>query len=431
MIKKSELRSFLKLFLIALAAAPVAEAQKKISIDSVYYWAESNYPLIKRADLLRQAEDFSLSNIQKGNFPQLSLNGQASYQSDVTQLPHVPNQPIIVDVLSKDQYKVTIDLAQNIYDGGSISSQKQIQKASTQVELANMRKDLFQIRERINQIYFGVLLLTVQLEQNDTLISQLRETKKRTEAAIQNGSAFKSDADQLQAEILVQQQKQFDLEAARTSYLQMLSAFTGKNVSDESQLIIPAELNNWLNTENTRPELKAFEQQNILYDQQERLLKSRTIPKISLFGQGGYGRPGLNMLKNEFSPYYIAGLRLNWNFSSFYTLKNDKAILQLQKQTVDVNKETFLFNNNLSLLQQDNEKIRYDKLIKSDDEIVQLKEKITQTARAKYENGVITLNDYLKEINTLNISKLLREIHRIQSLSNQYNRLYTLGHTKP
>jgi len=431
MAKKSDLKIYLLLSLIAVTAITVSEAQQRITIDSVYYWAEANYPLIKRAELIKQSENYSLSNIQTGNYPQLTLYGQASYQSDVTQLPHVPNQPIIVDVLSKDQYKLAADLSQNIYDGGSINSQKQIQKATTLVELSNVRKDLYQIRERINQIYFGVLLLNVQFEQSDTLISQLEETKKRVESAVQNGSAFRSDVDQVQAEILVLKQKQYDYESARTSYLQMLSAFTGKPITSYTQLAVPATLNSWLNLENTRPELKVFEQQQILYDQQEQLLKSRTLPRISLFGQGGYGRPGLNMLKNEFAPYYLAGLRVNWNFSSLYTIKNDKSILQLQKQHVDVNKETFLFNNRLSLMQEDNEKIRFDKLLKSDDEIVMLKEKITQTARAKYENGVITLNDYLRELNTLNVSRLLRELHKIQSLSNQYNRLNTLGQTKP
>lgn len=405
-------------------------AQEIITIDSVYSWAGKNYPLIKRADLVRQSESYSLANIRSGNYPQLYITAQASYQSDVTQLPHVPNQPIIVPVLSKDQYKIAADLSQNIYDGGSIHAQKQIQKANTQIELATIQKDLYLIRERINQIYFGVLLLNIQHDQNDSLIIQLTRTKARVESAIENGSAFRSDADQVQAEILTQRQRQYDIEAARTAYLQMLSAYTGRQITSYQQLSIPAAKTNWLDQENNRPELKIFDQQDILLDQQMALTKSRALPKISLFGQGGYGRPGLNMLKNEFAPYYVAGIRVNWNFSSLYTNKNEVASLELKKKETAVNRETFLFNNNFSMIQQDNEKLKMDQLIRTDEEIVRLKESITHTAEAKYANGVITLNDLLKEINTLAQARLNLELHKIQSISNQFNRQFTLGQSK-
>ncbi|WP_336516929.1 TolC family protein [Pollutibacter soli] len=430
MIRQSVSKKFAVLIIPIVCCAIPLSAQEIITLDSVYIWAEKNYPLIKRADLVRQSESYTLANIRTGNYPQLNITGQASYQSDVTQLPHIPNQPILYPVLSKDQYKIAADLYQNIYDGGSIHAQKQIQKANTQVELASIQKDLYLIREKLNQIYFGVLLLNIQHDQIDSLITQLSRTKIRVESAIENGAAFRSDADQVQAEILTQRQRQYEIESASIAYLQMLSAYTGRQITSDQQLTVPVAETNWLSHENNRPELKLFAQQEILLDQQMALTKSKSIPRISLFGQGGYGLPGLNMLKNEFAPYYVAGLRLNWNFSSLYTNRNEIASLELKKQETAVNREIFLFNNNFSVIQQDNERLKMDQLLNTDEEIVRLKESITRTAEAKYTNGVITLNDLLKEINTLSQARLNMELHKIQSLSNQFNRQFTLGQSK-
>ncbi|MEO6637574.1 MAG: TolC family protein [Ginsengibacter sp.] len=396
-----------------------------ILIDSAYKWAGENYPLIKKADLISQSEAYSLSNLAKGYLPQLNAYGQATYQSAVTSISGVANLPI--EPLSKDQYKAYLDVSQTLYDGGVIKSGQQIQKASSALEVANLRKDLYDIKERINQLFFGALLLQIQTDQNNILIKQLTDTKIRVDSAVQNGAAFKSDAEQLQSEILAQQQRSYDLQSTLTSYLQMLEAFTGRKIDTVSELSMPAKTDVWLTSRNNRPELKIFDMQNQLYDQQINLLKSKVRPKLSLFGQGGYGKPGFNVLKNQFDWFYIGGVRLNWSFSSLYTLKNERKNLEIKKQETGVNRETFLFNNNLAQLQQDNEKRKTDKLIATDEEIIKLKQSISQSAKSKYENGVITLNDFLKEINALSQAQLNLALHKIQSISNQYNRKITLG----
>jgi outer membrane protein TolC len=397
---------------------------QQISIDSAYAGAEQNYPLIKKAGLITQSETYSIANISKGYLPQVSINTQATYQSAVTSISGIPNVPI--EPLSKDQYKAYADVTQTIYDGGVMHAEKQIQKVSSQLETANLQKDLYLIHDRINQLFFGALLLQVQISQNNLLIKQLTDTKTRVDSAIKNGAAFKSDAEDLQSEILIQNQHGYDLESALTSYLQMLEAFTGKKINDATQLEAPEINNEWL-AQNNRPELKIFSLQNKLYDEQIHLLSSRVRPKLSLFGEGGYGKPGLNQLKNQFDWFYIAGIKLNWSFSSLYTLKNEKKIWQLDKEKTNADRETFLFNNNLTMLQQNNEKQKTDKLIASDAEIIRLKQNIQQAAKAKYENGVITLNDYLKDINDVNRAQLNLELHKIQSLLNQYNRKITSG----
>ncbi len=404
----------------------LADAQDniKVSIDSCYEWAKNNYPLIKKAALINKANEYNLANIEKGYLPQISFIGQATYQSDVTSVkaPGFNIQP-----LDKDQYKTTVEINETIYDGGAIKAQKKIQEASLALETAGLQKDLYAVKERVNQLFFGALLLQDQLKQIVILNDNLDETKQRVQASLDNGTAYKADVDQVQSEILLQKQKKFEIESGIDSYLEMLSAFTGKEIDSATQLVMPDSKDNPNSIANNRPELKVFELQKKLYDTQLSLLTSKTKPRLSAFAQGGYGKPGLNQLKNQFDWFYIGGLKLSWNLNSFYTIKNDKKLLENNKTETDVQKETFLFNNNFDLIQQNREQQKINNILQTDEEIIRLKQSIRMTAKAKYENGVITLNDLLKEINAVSQARLNAELHKIQSISNQYNRQFTLG----
>ncbi len=410
--------------LLFMAIAVEAQDNLKVTIDSCYEWAKNNYPLIKKAALINKANKYNLANIEKGYLPQISFNSQASYQSDVTsvKVPGFNIQP-----LDKDQYKTTVEINETIYDGGAIKAQKKIQETSSELETVGLQKDLYAVKERINQLFFGALLLQYQLEQNAILNNDLDETKQRVQASLDNGSAYKADVDQVQSEMLLQKQKKIEIESAMDSYLQMLSVFTGKEIDSAAQLVMPDSKDNPNSIANNRPELKVFELQKKLYDTQLGLLNSKTKPRLSAFAQGGYGKPGLNQLKNQFDWFYIGGLKLSWNLNSFYTIKNDKRLLENNKTETDVQKETFLFNNNFDLIQQNREQQKINNILQTDEEIIRLKESIRITAKAKYENGVITLNDLLKEINAVSQARLNAQLHKIQSISNQYNRQFTLG----
>lgn len=402
-----------------------AEPPQTINIDSCYQWAINNYPLIKRAVLLQQANQYSLANIQIGNYPQITAQAQATYQSEVTRISF---PGVNVEPLSKDQYRVTAEVSQLLYDGGSLAAQKKIQDATYVLESAGLQKDLYQIRDRINQLYFGSLLLQKQLEQNQLLISQLRETQGRVVASVTNGVAYQSDADQLAAEILLQTQKKAEIEAGIDAYRQMLGAFIGKKIDSSDSLQTPVNTTITKASPNQRPELRFFQAQRTLYDNQLTLLNAKIKPRISAFVQGGYGRPGLNQLKNQFNGFYIGGVKMSWNINAFFTHKNEKSLIGINQKETDIQKETFLFTNQLNLLQEESENQKTNRLIQSDNEIIRLKEKICAASKVKYENGVITLNDYLKEITAVNQANLNRSLHSIQLIANEYNTAQTLGY---
>ncbi len=417
----------ISLFLLLFFEFMLTKAQVPTSlpIDSCYRWATDNYPLIKRTALLAQSNQYSLANIQNGYYPQISIQAQATYQSEVTRIT-VPG--ISVEPLSKDQYRATAEVSQILYDGGNLSAQKKIQEASNTLETVSLQKDLYQIRERINQLFFGTLLLQKQLEQNTLLILQLTETKQRVEASVSNGVTYQSDADQLAAEILLQIQRKAEIEAGIDAYRQMLGAFTGKQIDTATQLLMPEKLMVTTESPNQRLELQVFQAQNKLYENQLSLLNSKTKPRVSAFIQGGYGRPGLNQLKNQFSGFYIGGVKMSWNINAFFTQKNEKSLIGIKQKETDIQKETFLFNNHFSLQQQETEAQKANRLIQSDNEIIRLKEKICAASKVKYENGVITLNDYLKEINAVSQANVNRALHSIQQIANEFNTAQTLGY---
>jgi outer membrane protein TolC len=396
-----------------------------LSIGTCYQKAKDNYPLIKRYDLVSRTAAYTIDNLQKGYVPQLSVSAQASYQSAVTAIPiKLPGTDI--PALSKDQYKAYAQLDQLIYDGGTISKQKELQKNGQVVAEQQLTADLYLIRDRVNQLFFGILMVDEQLKQNTLLVADIRLGLNKIDAAVKNGTALRSNADLLNAEILKVNQHFIELTASRKALTDMLGFFTGLELTAEVKLIRPAGVN--VTDEITRPELKVFEAQDQQLAVQNKLLTAATLPKIAAFLQGGYGRPGLDMLKNDFQGYYIGGIRLNWSPSSFYTLKKQRALLDISRREIDVKKETFLFNTRLTLKQQNAEIGKFDKLLATDDEIIALQKKVKAAALAQLQNGVITSNDFLKEVNDENQARQNKLTHQTQLLIAQYNQQNTTGY---
>lgn len=406
------------------AGSPQAVAQSPVSLDSCYVWAQRNYPLIRKTELIAQTEAYSLENIAKGFLPQIALNGQATYQSAVTQIA-IPGMNI--KPLSKDQYKLYVDVNQTLYDGGTIRAQQAAQRAASAMDSAALHKDLFLLRERVNQLFFGALLLNAQLQQLNVMISELKETQKRVEGAISGGVAYKSDLAQLQAEILTQGQRVIEIEAGMANYLKLLEFFIGKNIPSVAQLQVPATAKAATEKANNRPELRLLSLQKSLYERQLRVFDTYKMPRISAFGQGGYARPALNILNNSFDWYYIGGLRVNWNIAALYSLRTDRMLLQTKIQQVEIDKDVFLFQQNLNVLQQDAEAVKLNALLDSDREIIRLKETVKEAAKAKYDNGTITLNDYLKEIDAVSRATFNESLHRLQVLASAANQRFLLG----
>ncbi|RGK27098.1 transporter [Bacteroides intestinalis] len=405
-------------------AAMLAHAQ--LTLEGCQHSAQTNYPLVRQYGLIEKAREYNLENAGKGYLPQFTISGKATYQSDVTKLPvDVPG--IDIKSMPKDQYQVMLEVSQNIWDGGDIRSKKQLTQATSEIDRGKLEVDMYALNDRVNQLYFGILLLDEQLKQNQLLQEDLRRTHQLVSNYMANGIANQSDLDAVSVEILNTKQKRIELESSRQAYLSMLSIFTGKEIASETTLEKPADTFESISLVNNRPELRWFDAQGRQLNVQESSLKTRFRPRFALFVQGAYGNPGLNMLKDDFSAYYVAGVRMSWNFGSLYTLRNDRRLIDNNRRKLETSRDVFLFNTNLQSTQQSSAIQSMRRQMVDDDEIIRLRVNIRKAAEAKVENGTLTVTDMLREITAENLARQTKALHEVQLLMNIWNLKYTLN----
>ncbi|HNP76115.1 MAG: TolC family protein [Cyclobacteriaceae bacterium] len=399
-----------------------AQTAPGLTLEQCYDLARKNYPLIRQKELLVRSMEYTIANANTAYLPQVSIYGQATYQSDVTRIPG----PSPFEPLSKDQYKVYAELTQTIYDGGTTKGQTSVQQANTLVEQQKTEVELYKVKDRINQLFFGILLTEAQLNQIALLHDDLTNSLMKMESAIKNGTAFRTNADILQAEIFKADQRTIEMKAARKGYLEMLSQFINMPLAEDTKLERPVLLSAETN-EVKRPELQLFKFQQELLQTQYQANQTRNMPRLGFFVQGGYGRPGLNVLKNQFDTYYLGGLRLSWALSGFYNSRRDRELLDVNHQLVGTQTDLFLFNTNLALRQQNQEVTKLRDLIVVDSKIIDLRARIKTTAKAQHENGVISTNDLLREINAEDTARQNLLLHEIQLMLAQFNYQSTTG----
>lgn len=402
----------------------VAQAVK-INLDSCLILARRNYPQIKQLDLLVKTGETTVAILNKAWLPQVNVNAQASYQSDVTSLDiNIPGFPT-PDPLNKDQYKFYADIGQIIYDGGSINLQKKITRANAKLEISKVETELYKLNDRILQLYFGILLSQFQQKSLDLLEKDLVEQINKATVAYNAKTIAANTLYLIQAEKLKLDQRRIDVNSQKNQLLQMLSVFINRNLEANGELIEPP--NPILSPVIQRPELQLVDQQIYLSNLQLKLNRSKSIPKINLFGQFGYSNPALNFLKNEFQLYYIGGIKLNWNFSALYQYRSETKVSILNKNLAELQRESFLFNTRLNLMQQNQDIQKYVQLLKSDKELIELRIKIKNASRSQYENGIITVSDYLRELNAEEQARTTEFIHKVQFLQSQYLFYYYSG----
>ena len=292
------------LFYFLLFPFALSAQTENLSLQKAYELAQQNYPLIKQRDLIKQSKDITVENLGKGFLPQFSLSGQATYQSEVTQVK-IPIPGVTVNPLDKDQYKFLADINQLIYDGGVIKEQKNIQQLNLEAEQQKVEVEMYKLKERINQLFLGVMFLDEQLKQVDLIKADLNNGTKKVEAQVNNGVAFKSNLNVLKAEILKADQRMIELKATRKGLTDVLGLFINQTLPENIQLEKPVVESVVVINEIQRPELKLFSTQEKLIGGQLKLIDSRNKPKASMFMQGGYGKPGLNFLKNEFAFFSV------------------------------------------------------------------------------------------------------------------------------
>ena len=407
----------------------MAQAQ---TLEECQQAAERNYPLIQQYDLINKTTELTVSNIQKGWLPQVSASAQATYQSDVVSFPDemqalYQQMGINMKGLTKDQYRVGIDVQQTVFDGGAIRSQKEIARAQGQVQQAQNEVNIYQVRRRVNEMYFALLLIDEQMKLNADLQELLAGNERKLESMKKNGTAAESDWHSVKAERLNVVQQMTSLQAQRQVLARMFSTFCGIEVKEATKPNCQLSIVNCQS--NNRPELKAIDAQLRLADAQEKAINSALMPRLGVFAQGFYGYPGYNMFEDMMSRKWslngMIGARLTWNIGALYTRKNDKAKIQLQRDMAENSRDVFLFNNNLEQIQQNENITRYQRLMSDDEEIIRLRSSVRKAAESKLAHGIIDVNDLVKEINSENQARVQQTVHEIEMLKEIYDLKYT------
>ena len=395
--------------------------------------AEQNYPLIRQYGLIEKTTDLNVANIQKGWLPQVSASAQATLQSDVSAFPDefqklYQQMGITMEGLERDQYRVGIDVQQTVYDGGNIKSQKEIARRQGELQSRQNEVTMYNVRRRVNEMYFSLLLINEQIRLNADLQTVLEGNEKKLAAMHKGGTASESDWQNVRAERLNVVQQMTGLKSQRTALVHMLSTFCAMEVN---RLVKPEIPENTGSTVNLRPELKTIDAQLRLADAKEKALDATLMPRLGVFAQGYYGYPGYNMFEDmtgrKLSWNGIIGARLTWNIGALYSRKNDKAKLQAERETAEANRERFLLDNKMEQIQQNENISRYRQLMTDDEEIISLRSSIRKAAESKLAHGIIDVNDLVREINSENKARVEQCIHEIEMLKEIYDLKITIG----
>lgn len=382
--------------------------QQTITLSECYAWAEKNYPLAKQNDLMQQKSTYEIAAINKAKLPTINLNAQATYQSDVIGLPTMlPG----VEPINKDQYRATLDVNQLLYNGGSIAAMTKFNEAQMQTQQMQLAVNLYQLKSRINRSYMLILLSQDQRELLMAKQNTLNTKFKEVQSGVKNGAVLLASAQVLEAELLKLEQSLTENTYQRITALQTLADLTKTTFDKNTFLEKPTTT---LENSGIRPEVEFFSSQQSQIEASKNIVSKANAPKLFAFGQAGYGNPGLNMLNNAFEEFYIVGLKLNWNVFDWNKSKTDQQALTIAKEIVNTEKETFETNNQLQLNELQSEIDKMEIIIKTDTQIIQLREKVVQSFDSQLRNGAITSSDYITELNQLYDAKNTQKVHQTQ-----------------
>ena len=420
---------FYRNILVTVFLVAAAPSMSAISIEECYRLVRENYPLIKQYELTEATSMYSFENAAMGYLPRISLSGQAVYQSDVTEFPAAFSdlmKMVGIDMagMSHDQYKVQLEISQTIWDGGYSKAQREAVKAQQEVSELTLDKDMDALESRVNQMYFGILLMEMNLQTNLRMDTLLTANLSAVESAVKNGTALQSDIDNITVERLSLRQQRRQMEMAIRSYKDMLALMIGRKVEDDEIFEIP-EPRIVDTSRNLRTELMLFDARLKEIDTRKKMLDVAVMPKFAFFAQGWYGKPGLNifddMVYNRMSWNGVLGITFKWDISGFYTRKNDLRSIEASRRSVELQRDVFEWNLGIQNVQIQNEIDRMYDLKASDDEIVRLRESVRKTSESKYRNGMITVNELLGDIVSENNAVTERSRHHLELLKNIYD----------
>lgn len=429
MTKQLNMKRVLKTLCTSMAAICAGyAAHAQTTLDECIGWAYDNYPQIKEMSLIEMTKGIDLKNAAYAWLPHLNISGKATWQSEVVEMPmDIPGMDINIP---HDQYGLTAEFTQQIWDGGTSRSQKELAEAGAEVKKTQLETNLWSIRSRVQNVFLGIILIDKQLELNKLLRESLERSSEEVKSRMEAGVALPSDLDQVSVNILSCLQQRASLDADRKSYVKILGLLTGRDMTDV-ELAVPQDAVNYVDDGardfETRPEMAFYAAQLKQNEFQRRQLNTLISPKLNLSLQGGYGRPGMNMLSGDFSGYFVAGLKLQWNIGALYTRGLDKRRVNADAQKIDLTRKSFILNSSVEAEQKNNAILKARDVLEKDSEIIGLRQRIRASGENQYREGTIKMNDYLSMLDEEYKAKANESMHEVQLMMAVYDMKNTIG----
>lgn len=410
---------------------------EEYTLDGIQQLAHVNYPAIRQFELIDRIADFSLANASSAWAPQISLSGQATYQSDVVSFPESMTDVFSmlgVDIsgLHKDQYKLALNIEQTLWDGGYTKSRKESVLAEKEVFSKSVEVELYALADKVNQLYFGILVLDEQLRLNDLASGILEDNRKIIRSYIDNGLAKPSDLAKVDAELIANSQQRTRICSSRKAYIQVLSVMTGRELSEEDTFVRPEPVLYSDSPQSNRPELKLYDAMALSIEADRTAVKSMLMPRFSLFAQGLYGYPGLNMFEDmmeyRWRPNFYVGVRFQWNISAFYTKRNTERRLDASVRQVELQRETFLYGKRIEQVRLNADIEQMRKILEDDDRLINIRTSIREASESQLRNGTLLISDLLRDINDEHRARIDKSIHELEYLKKLYEMKYTLNY---
>lgn len=413
-----DMNKFLVLLILIVFPSGLG-AQKLITLKECYEKSEQINSLAGEKTVYSEISALKAENLSKGWLPTIDANGSFLYNSSVIDMGSalgsipIPGIADMIKPLPHEQYKVTVDINQMIYDGGAIKNAKAVEKADLAINEKQNETDLYKLRSQINTYYFNILLLDRQKEILQSYLSLLDKRLTSIQSGVNNGVILRTDADILTAERIRLRQQLDENEIRRTALIKILSDMTGITADQELSLAVPS-FSDVLPGEITRPELELFDLRKQQLEAGISLINSKRMPKAFGFATLGYGNPpGNNFFKDEFAPYYILGAGIKWNIFDWNKAANEKQVIRLQQGIIE-NRKTDLSDNLSRMLDVKRSEINsLSTLITTDEELITIRKRITLVAESQYDNGIITATELLNEITAERLALINAELHKV------------------
>lgn len=426
------MKQFITFLLFAIISSLCGYAQ--ITIEECVRLAEDNYPLIKKYELLSATREIDLSDINTSWLPRIGAYGQVTGQNVVPSFPK-PLTGVLEQMgqemkgLGKVQYKVGVDVSQTIWDGGTSAVRRDMTRSREETQRATLDVELYSVRERVENLYFAVLLTEEQIAQNQVTQNLLISNLEKLRAMLRNGTAMQSDLDMVEAQSLTLAQNIAMAQNAVKGYRCVLGIFTGKNL--ENQQFTRPTATEPQSSESERPELKLFESRLRLNRLSDRLTDTSLMPKIGFFAQAYYGYPGFDyfksMINRDLSFNILAGVKVSWNIDSFYTRKNSSRKTLVNAENIAADRDLFIFNSDMQTASQRVAIEGIRNIMKDDSKIIELRSNVRKAAESQLENGIIDATALLTKISDENLARLTAQLHTIQLLQEIYKLKYILN----